>query len=804
MQLRSHLLTQAANLEGVSWGLPLWLGWGLAGVGLLGLGLVIGRRQGLAVGLRQEPIAQLLTQPILAALPDLIIRMHRDGTYLEIKSTTAFPIKLPNFDLGVNIRSFMPPVEAEQRLAAAAAALKTGKIQVYEFPLVVEGKPLWQEARVVPLPPDEVLVVVRDLTQRHRVEAALRQSQARLSLAQQVAQLGDWEFDLEAQIMTWSTTMFYHWGFDPAQPEPGLAEMLERLHVDDRGPWQQALTAAIAAGTPYALDLRVIDPSGEIRYLDWRCEPLLNPAGQPIKLVGISLEITRRKQTEAALQEREAMLRAIGDNLPKGYIYQIVHQPDKGFFYTYISAGIESLLGLKPEAVLADPGLIRQVGLEADLALADQQVQRSLDTLCPVELQIRNRTVTGEIQWSSIRSVPRRLAGGRTVWDGLEVDITELKRSEAALRSSEEEFRLAFANAPIGISLVAPNGQFLKVNQGYCQLLGYSEAELLSLSFQQITHPADLEADLAGFERLLAGEIDTFQLEKRFLSRQGGVIPVAIDTALVRDSYGQPLYCIGHIQDIRDRRKVERMKDEFISVVSHELRTPLTSIRGALGILGTGVFQDRPAQANHMLDIAISNSDRLVRLVNDILSLERLTSGKVPLVMETCQVAELMQQAVGSVQAIADQAEVALAVVPQAALLQGAPDALIQTLTNLLSNAIKFSTAGSTVWLQARLLTSEEQLRSALTLTALPTHLQQPPLLLFAVTDQGRGIPADKLEVIFEQFQQVDASDSRKKGGTGLGLTICRNIVQQHRGHIWVSSCLGQGSTFYVMLPGVI
>ena len=213
----------------------------------------------------------------------------------------------------------------------------------------------------------------------------------------------------------------------------------------------------------------------------------------------LRLNVTERKRAEQALQEREAMLRAIGDNLPKGFIYQLVYDPNKGFYYSYISAGIERLLGIKPEAVLENAQAIRDIGLNDDLALADQLVQESLNNLSVIELQMRNRTASGEIRWSSIRSVPRRLADGRTVWDGVEVDITDLKRIEAALRASEEQFRKAFDDAPIGVSLVSPTGQFLKVNTCCCDLLGYTEAELLALNFQDITHPADLKADLEGF-----------------------------------------------------------------------------------------------------------------------------------------------------------------------------------------------------------------------------------------------------------------------------------------------------------------
>ena len=292
---------------------------------------------------------------------------------------------------------------------------------------------------------------------------------------------------------------------------------------------------------------------------------------------------------------------------------------------------------------------------------------------------------------------------------------------------------------------------------------------------------------MEGLRQMLADETRSHQMKKRYITKQGRIVPVMISAAPILDPAGQPLYFVGHVEDIRDRLKVERMKNEFISVVSHELRAPLTSIRGAIGILESGIFNDRPEKAQHMLQIALNNSDRLMRLVNDILDLERLESGKVELVMEPCQVASLMQQAVDGVQAIADQSTITLSVTSLSATLWAAPDAIIQALINLLSNAIKFSASGDTIWLTAELTNGEAETQNS----------KLPSSILFSITDQGRGIPADKLELIFEQFQQVDVSDSREKGGTGLGLAICKNIVQQHGGQIWVESSLGKGSTFY-------
>jgi PAS domain S-box-containing protein len=233
-------------------------------------------------------------------------------------------------------------------------------------------------------------------------------------------------------------------------------------------------------------------------------------------------------------------------------------------------------------------------------------------------------------------------------------------------------------------------------------------------------------------------------------------------------------------RDISQRYALDRLKDEFISTVSHELRTPLTSIRGALGLMSSGILGELNEKAANLLRIATSNSDRLVRLINDILDLERIQSGRAPIAFRPIQLSQVVHQAIDGMQPVADAAGVQLIHDTTQVEISGDPDRLLQVMTNLLSNAVKFSPPNSTVSVMMRPGSAGVTL---------------------SVIDQGRGIPADKLESIFGRFQQVDASDSRQKGGSGLGLAICRTIVQQHSGRVWAERNPVRGSTFRIFLP---
>lgn len=409
----------------------------------------------------------------------------------------------------------------------------------------------------------------------------------------------------------------------------------------------------------------------------------------------------------------------------------------------------------------------------------------------------------------------------------LQVELTERRQAEVALRQSEARLTAAQAIAHMGNwELDAKTGAMIWSEQLF-HIAGLSPqyAAPTFTELMDICHPDDgsiVEQNVKN--ALKTGE--PYQIIFRVRRPDNTLRYVESRAEADCDTTGQVVRLMGIAQDISDRYEIDRLKDEFIGIVSHELRTPLTAIQSSLTILTSGLFADNPDQAARMIQIASNNCDRLVRLVNDILDLERLESGKAELNITPCPITDLMQQSVEALHPLANDAQIHLVWKPHDAVLLVDPDAIIQTLTNLLSNAIKFSEPGSTVILAAQKQTTDSlngntdkspftpsPLHSltpplphpSTSSTPSPLHLSTPslphPSLLLSITDHGRGIPHDKLESIFDRFQQVDAVDSRQKGGTGLGLAICKTIVQRHGGTIWVESVLGEGSTFYFTLP---
>ncbi|MEL6381001.1 MAG: response regulator [Cyanobacteria bacterium J06626_18] len=376
-------------------------------------------------------------------------------------------------------------------------------------------------------------------------------------------------------------------------------------------------------------------------------------------------------------------------------------------------------------------------------------------------------------------------------------------------KRAQETFTKAFRSSPSPITITTlEDGRFLEVNLSFLRLSGYARSEVIGYQVNELNLGLDANRYTEGLAELQeAGVLHNRELELR--TKSGDYRTVLLSVELIELQGHRCALAIAN--DITERKRLE---NEFISLVSHELKTPMNSLIGALDLLGTGQLGTLTDQGQQMIGMAISNAERLVRLVNDILDLERMKSGTLTLHPKICNLPYIFEQAATVMQAMADEAQVALVVEPIDVKLRVDCDRIQQLLTNLLSNAFKFSAPGGTVWLTAEMQEESgnreqgtERCQDS-TLHPLPSTLHSPPLphsptplLLITVRDQGRGIPADKLHLIFERFQQVDASDARAKGGTGLGLSICRQIVQQHQGQIWAESILGEGSTFKVLLP---
>lgn len=322
---------------------------------------------------------------------------------------------------------------------------------------------------------------------------------------------------------------------------------------------------------------------------------------------------------------------------------------------------------------------------------------------------------------------------------------------------------------------------FFYVNEGALRQVGYSRNELLKM------HPYDIKPNIseAQFQELIApllnGEQDALTFETVHQHKNGKQIPVEIFLQYIAPEDEPPRF-VAIVRDITERKRVERMKNEFVSTVSHELRTPLTSISGALGLISGGALGSIPDKANELISIAHKNSLRLTHLINDLLDMEKLAAGKMHFDMQMQALKPLLENALEANQAYGAERQVSMTLTKPVPEVMVRVDAqrFMQVLSNLLSNAVKFSPEQGSVEVGAKTMAGKVRI---------------------SVRDHGPGVPAAFRDQIFLKFAQADSSDTRQKGGTGLGLAITRELVERMNGQIGFESVENEGACFFIELP---
>ena len=329
----------------------------------------------------------------------------------------------------------------------------------------------------------------------------------------------------------------------------------------------------------------------------------------------------------------------------------------------------------------------------------------------------------------------------------------------------------------------------LRVNERWLEILGYIPGELNPLNgdtLRNTCHPDDVDLALGQLQKNLSGELDYFECETRRRSKNDTWVWVQDRGKIVEwTDDGKPFRMSGTMADISLRKEVERVKSEFVSTVSHELRTPLTSIKGSLGLIRSGAVGALQDDAQSMLEIAYTNTDRLVLLINDLLDMEKINSGDMVFKTDSIDLTSLLNEAVEANKGYAVEHNVTFICQDNedGIQIEGDRHRLMQVLTNLMSNAAKFSRAGGRIEMST---------------------MRDNDTVRVAVRDFGVGIPEEFQEHLFDKFTQADSSDTRQKGGTGLGLSISKAIIEKHNGAITFETETGVGSTFTVELPVLV
>lgn len=420
----------------------------------------------------------------------------------------------------------------------------------------------------------------------------------------------------------------------------------------------------------------------------------------------------------------------------------------------------------------------RVTALLPSLELAELQGQgrRTSDVASPAGRRFVQPGRRGDGSAFSAELTVSTTGGARRRYIVFVRDLSGEGTSKAELAELRQRAELVFDALSEGILVVEPDGCLSFGNLASAQMVRRRRTDLPGAALHDLLHQQHAVAGACELEDpvALAGRtISPVDVERG----DGSVLPVEMTVRLLG---GASPGVVVTLHDLTDRLRHERLKTELVSAVSHELRTPLTSIRGSLSLLRSKVIDPSSEQGERMIEIATASTERLSRLVNDILDLERLQAGKIELMLARQRASSLMLSAAQAVSGAAVAASVRVAVLDSDEHVIADHDRAVQILVNLLGNAVKFSPAGASVTLAAR---------------------REGSRVLLSVADQGRGIPADELDRIFDRFAQVDGSDSREHEGTGLGLAIAKGLAEQHGGSLSATSIVAEGSTFVLDLP---
>lgn len=381
--------------------------------------------------------------------------------------------------------------------------------------------------------------------------------------------------------------------------------------------------------------------------------------------------------------------------------------------------------------------------------------------------------------------------------EGVRRMTLEQQRLEEDLLASEHRFRVTFEQAPVGIAQVGLDGCWLLVNQKLCDMLGYSREELLACTFHAVMLPEDLPIAFAHAQSMIAGELQTYAQELRYMRKDGLLIWVNLSVTLVRDCVGMPLYFLAVSEDMTDRKQAEQqrrlnqLKDQFILNVNHELRSPLTEVYGYLELLTEYKGQLDAETRAQFLHQAKEGCQELILLVNHVLDALEITEEMKPPQCELLEVAPLVRDVLDHIDPHREETDRLRLTVPEQLTVWANGQLLRQVVRNLLSNAFKYCPKPAAVVVNAALSDQAAQ------------ETDPAPQVCISVQDAGPGIPPEELPLLFQKFVRLQRDLSGPVRGSGLGLYISKQFVEAMDGRIWVESAgiAGQGSRFYVMLP---
>ena len=632
-----------------------------------------------------------------------------------------------------------------------------------------------------------VLGYAQDVTDSKRAESELRKLTQRLSLATKVGDIGIWDWDFETNSINWDERMRDIYGL--AQGVVIDRDLWRATVVpEDLATVEGAVERTINLKSQEVAEFRILRSDGSLRYVQTAQGVILNRAGEVVRVIGLNIDITERKQLENSLRQERIFLRTLIDNIPDS-IYV------KDMFGRKVIANLAEvrISGLQSEAQILgkDDFELHPKELAEKFVADDQVVLQTGQPLVNREEFVLDDQ--GKKSWLLTTKIPLRDENTKIIGlIGLGRDITARKQTDQALKHSEERFRDLFENASDLVCTMDLEGNITSLNKSGERLTGYPQSEAVRMNLAQMITPEMFTVTREMMNRKLEQNITT-TYEIDIIRKDGSNLTLEISSRLLHQQGKETgIQAIG--RDITLRKQVEaelkhardvalesvRLKSEFLANMSHEIRTPMNGVIGMTDLL---LETDLSFTQREYTDTIQSSSEALLKIIDDILDFSKIEAGLLR--FEKIDF-ELRGSVEATVESLAERAqgkglEVASLVyrdVPTA--LRGDPGRLRQVLTNLIGNAVKFTDQGEVV---VRVTKISESASDA--------------MLRFEIQDTGIGISAEGQRGLFQAFTQADGSTTRKYGGTGLGLAISKQLVELMGGEIGIESTPNRGSSFW-------
>ena len=614
-----------------------------------------------------------------------------------------------------------------------------------------------------------VVGIATDMTRQKETEIALRESEERFRGLTQLSSDWFWEQDEQFRFISQTGGAMQNMSIPPEYMIGRARWELPFVGMTEEG-WAAHKAMLEAHESFHNLEFTRRNAAGELRYISLSGEPVFDAAGRFKGYRGVGRDTTAPKRIEEALRKSEESHRLLAENSS-----DMITRLTPEAIIEYASPASAVVVGFSPERLAG-----RNVGEfihPDDLAQARSMfaevVKHNIVNVVTCRLRHQDKG------WLWVETSFRSVREPGSNWTSQVIGVSRNVDERVHVTEALNRFKYVLDHTRDMIFIADTTSlRFNYVNQGAAETLGYPREKLLGMAPWEVRTGITEAEYREVIEPLLRGDIQSQQFEAVHRRADGTQFPVDATLQTVRRPGEVDLF-VWLIRDATERKKIDRMKNEFVSTVSHELRTPLTSIRGSLGLIMGGAVGELPKQAKDLVRIAHNNSERLVRLINDILDIEKIESGKMRFDFRPYRLPPLLEQALEANRGYGAQLGVRFEVrgeIPDSVVRLDS-DRFMQVMSNLLSNAAKFSPSPGIVEVATTRVEGTVRI---------------------CVTDHGPGIPEDFRNKIFGKFCQADSSDSRQKGGTGLGLSIVKAIVESHGGHVGFDTQIGVGTTFHV------